>query len=98
MVWLMVRGQIPSLTLVAALVLSIAAPVTGSARAAEAMPKDFVHLRDVAPTIQQDMRYAGPDNFTGKPVPGYGAPECVLVRQAAEALKTVQACLLYTSD
>jgi len=93
MVWFMVRGQIPSLTLAAALVLSIAAALTGAARATEAMPKDFVYLRDVAPTIEQDMRYAGPDNFTGKPVPGYGAPECVLVRQAAEALKTVQADL-----
>jgi len=90
MVWLMVRGQIPSLSLAAALVLSIAAALTGSARSVEAMPKDFVYLRDVAPTIQQDMRYAGPDNFTGKPVPGYVAPECVLVRQAAEALKKVQ--------
>ena len=33
------------------------------------------------------------DNFTGKPVDGYEAPECVLVRQAAEALKKVQADL-----
>ena len=55
------------------------------------MPKDFVYLRDVDPTIQQDMRYAGTDNFTGHKVPGYDAPECVLVRQAAEALKAVQA-------
>ena len=57
------------------------------------MPKDFVYLRDVDPTIQQDMRYAGADNFTGAPVPGYDAPECVLVRQVAEALKAVQADL-----
>jgi D-alanyl-D-alanine dipeptidase len=39
------------------------------------------------------MRYAGPNNFTGKPVPGYDAAECMLVRQAAEALKAVQADL-----
>ncbi len=57
---------------------------------AEEMPKDFVYLRDIDPSIQQDMRYAGPDNFTGKPVPGYEAAECVLVRQAAAALKAVQ--------
>ena len=55
------------------------------------MPKDFVYLSDVDPSIEQDMRYAGADNFTGRPVPGYDAPECVLVRQAAEALKAVQA-------
>jgi D-alanyl-D-alanine dipeptidase len=58
--------------------------------AGEGMPNDFVYLRDIDPTIQQDMRYAGPHNFTGKPVPGYDAAECVLVRQAAEALKAVQ--------
>ncbi len=55
------------------------------------MPSRFVYLRDVDPTVLQDMRYAGPRNFTGHPVPGYAAPECVLVREAAEALKAVQA-------
>jgi D-alanyl-D-alanine dipeptidase len=63
------------------------------ALADDAMPEDFVYLRDVDPTIRQDMRYAGSKNFTGKPAPGYNAPECVLVRQAAEALKKVQADL-----
>ena len=36
------------------------------AAARDALPDDFVYLRDVAPTIAQDMRYAAPDNFTGK--------------------------------
>ena len=63
-----------------------------AARAAE-MPKDFVYLRDIDPTILQDMRYAGSNNFTRKHVPGYDAAECVLVRQTAEALKAVQADL-----
>lgn len=58
---------------------------------ADDMPNGFVYLRDVDPTIQQDMRYAGSNNFTGHKVPGYDAPECVLVRDAAEALKAVQA-------
>lgn len=66
---------------------------TADAQGAESMSEDFVYLRDIDPSIQQDMRYAGPHNFTGEPVPGYGAPECVLVRQAAEALKRVQAAL-----
>ena len=64
-----------------------------AAIAAEAMPEDFIYLRDVDPTIAQDMRYAGSRNFTGAPVPGYQAPECVLLRQAAEAMKRVQADL-----
>ena len=57
---------------------------------AEEMPDGFVYLRDVDPTIEQDIRYAGPSNFTGAPVPGYGAAECVLAQAAAEALKRVQ--------
>jgi D-alanyl-D-alanine dipeptidase len=55
------------------------------------MAAGFVYLRDVDPTIRQDMRYAGSLNFTGRRVPGYEAPECVLVREAAEALKAAQA-------
>jgi len=75
------------------LTLLVALAITVPALAADAMPDDFVHLRDIDPTIQQDMRYAGSRNFTGKPVDGYEAPECVLVRQAAEALQKVQADL-----
>jgi zinc D-Ala-D-Ala dipeptidase len=55
------------------------------------MAEGFVYLSDIDPSIKQDMRYAGTDNFTGRTVPGYDAPQCVLVRQAAEALKAVQA-------
>jgi D-alanyl-D-alanine dipeptidase len=55
------------------------------------IPREFVYLRDIDPTIIQDMRYAGADNFTGAPVPGYSAPECIVLRAAAEALKRVQA-------
>jgi len=58
-----------------------------------ALPAGFVYLRDVAPSIEQDMRYAGDDNFVGRPLPGYDAPECILRRDAAEALKQVQADL-----
>jgi D-alanyl-D-alanine dipeptidase len=54
------------------------------------MAEGFVYLRDVDPTIQQDMRYGTANNFVGKTVPGYEAPECVLVREAAVALKAVQ--------
>jgi D-alanyl-D-alanine dipeptidase len=84
----MFRNRALTLSALLAGVVAIAAP----SRAGE-MPKDFVYLRDIDPSIQQDMRYAGGKNFTGKPVPGYEAAECVLVRQAAEALKAVQADL-----
>jgi zinc D-Ala-D-Ala dipeptidase len=71
------------------IVLVIAVIASTEALAGE-MPEGFVYLRDVDPTILQDMRYAGAQNFTGHSVPGYGAPECVLVKQAAEALRAVQ--------
>ena len=54
------------------------------------MPKEFVYLADVDPTIEQDMRYSTSNNFIGRVVPGYDASECVLVKQAAEALKLVE--------
>ena len=56
----------------------------------------LVYLRDIAPGIRQDMRYAGPDNFTGRPLPGYDAPECLLRPPVASALKRVQADLVRT--
>ena len=61
------------------------------ASAASGLPAGFVRLADTAPSVKQDMRYAGADNFTGRPVPGYGAAQCWLRREAAEALARVQA-------
>lgn len=57
---------------------------------AEPLPAGFVRLRELAPAIAQDIRYATPFNFTGAPVPGYGRGECVLTRAAAEALLRVE--------
>ena len=45
--------------------------LAGAQASASALPEGFVHLRDVDPTILQDMRYAGSNNFTGATVPGY---------------------------
>src|SRR5262249_16207215 len=47
------------------------------------LPRGLVYLRDVAPEIQQDIRYASSRNFTGRPVAGYEAAECVLTRPTA---------------
>jgi D-alanyl-D-alanine dipeptidase len=67
------------------------------AAARDALPADLVYLRDVDASIVQDMRYASFDNFTGHPLPGYGAPECVLRRDVAQALARVQADLAKTN-
>jgi D-alanyl-D-alanine dipeptidase len=64
-----------------------------SAAGESPLPPGFVYLRDVAPTVLQDMKYAGPDNFTGGKLPGYDAPECILREPAARALQRVQADL-----
>jgi len=66
---------------------------TGAAASDRALPAGFVYLRDVAPAILQDLKYAGPDNFTGAKLPGYDAPECVLREPVARALARVQADL-----
>jgi D-alanyl-D-alanine dipeptidase len=74
--------------LAAILLLTSAAPVF-----AADLPKGFVRLADVDPGIRQDIRYAGSDNFLGRPVKGYDAPSCILTRAAAEALSGVQKTL-----
>jgi zinc D-Ala-D-Ala dipeptidase len=58
---------------------------------AQTLPGEFVWLHDVDPTILQDIRYAGPNNFIGRPLAGYGAAECVVKRDVGLALKRVQA-------
>ena len=52
--------------------------------------KGFVHLANVDATIVQDMRYAGPDNFTSVRVPGYEGASCILAEPVARALAKVQ--------
>jgi len=57
--------------------------------AAQVLPGDFVYLHDVDPSIVQDIRYAGVNNFAGRPIAGYAA-ECVVKRAVALALQNVQ--------
>jgi len=66
--------------------------VLGGVAAAEParLPAGFVFLRDVDPSIRQDIRYASSNNFVGHALPGYDGAECVVQRGAAEALREVQ--------
>lgn len=73
------------------LIIAVLAVAAGVAKAD--MPDGFVRLRQVDPGIVQDIRYAGADNFLGRPVAGYKAPECLLLEPAAKALAVVQATL-----
>lgn len=67
--------------------LATAMPLLGAARQ---LPADFVELKQVAPTIRYEIRYAGAHNFLGRPVAGYGAARCLLTKKAALALANVQ--------
>lgn len=60
----------------------------------EALPAGFVYLREIAPSIIQNIRYAGHHNFVGRPIKGYHAPVCILTESAAFALARVQIELL----
>src|SRR6202012_2988261 len=71
------------------LILLTAMAVAGSA-AAQTPPGDFVYLRDLDSSILQDIRYAGANNFMGRPIGGYDAAECVVKRAVGLALKKVQ--------
>jgi D-alanyl-D-alanine dipeptidase len=51
---------------------------------------DFVSVTEIDPTIIVEARYHGSHNFIGRPIEGYEAPKCLLVRAAAEALSRVQ--------
>ena len=50
----------------------------------------LVDVRRADSTIAVEARYAGPSNFTGGPLPGYGAKRALLRREAATALAKVQ--------
>lgn len=76
-----------------ALVAGAALLLAASARPAASLPSGFVHLSDVDPSIVQDIRYAGADNFLGRRAKGYEGASCVLTEKAARALAKVQAGL-----
>lgn len=60
---------------------------------AAGLPEGFVYLEKVAPSVAQEVRYYGEDNFVGARVDGYRAPRIIAARQVAEGLQAVQAVL-----
>jgi D-alanyl-D-alanine dipeptidase len=71
-------------------VMVLAVALIASSASAQSLPGGFVFLRDIDPTIIQDIRYAGSNNFVGQPLAGYAAAECVVKRNVGMALKRVQ--------
>jgi D-alanyl-D-alanine dipeptidase len=54
------------------------------------LPSGFVDATSVVEGLVVEMRYLGSDNFVGRRIDGYQAPRCILTRQAAQALVSVQ--------
>ena len=50
----------------------------------------LVDIRSLVPDMAEDIKYAGRDNFVGRPVEGYGAARCYLLKPVAEALARVE--------
>lgn len=75
---------------VRSLLIAGMAITTISSASAQSLPGGFVYLRDVDPGIIQDIRYATPNNFVGRPLAGYDAGECVVRREVGLRLKAVQ--------
>lgn len=82
----------------ATLLVGVAAACFGPARADEApalshartmAEAGMVDIRQLAPDVMEDIKYAGSDNFVGAPVDGYLAPRCYLQKPAAAALARV---------
>jgi len=71
------------------IVVSVGA-VNAASDAPPKVPPGFVDLAAVAPDIVVDMRYAGADNFLGRPARGYSGARCLLTKEAAGALAAVQ--------
>src|SRR6202000_368150 len=70
--------------------IAVAVACNVAARAAQPLPGGFVYLRDIDPSIMQDIRYATANNFVGHPMAGYRAGECVVKREVAFRLKAIQ--------
>lgn len=58
------------------------------------LPKGFSYIKDVAPTIQRELRYCNHHNFVGVPVNGYEDDVLITSTVTAKALKKVQTELL----
>jgi D-alanyl-D-alanine dipeptidase len=54
-----------------------------------ALPLGFVRLSQITKDVRQEIRYAGSHNFVGRPIAGYGAAECWLRKEVAQALTSV---------
>src|SRR6185503_14730467 len=88
------RGTSPAMTMwmdhVRTIAIALLTMTIASLALAQSLPGSFVYLRDIDPTIIQDIRYATSNNFVGRPLRGYEAGECIVKREVGLRLKAVQ--------
>ena len=58
------------------------------------LPNGFVYVSDIIPNAQLDIRYYSSYNFVGTRIDGYDAPQAILTKEAALALKAASALLV----
>ena len=54
------------------------------------LPKGFVYINDIDPSIIINLKYFGADNFIGRRVPHYKENEGIITKEAAMALSEAQ--------
>jgi len=57
---------------------------------AKDVPKGFIVVSQIIPSIELDIKYYTSDNFIGIPINGYLAPKAILTTEATMALSKVQ--------
>ncbi|TXD48828.1 M15 family metallopeptidase [Polaribacter sp. IC073] len=58
------------------------------------IPKGFVYLENIAPTIKIELRYLSDTNFIGKPINGYKSNCIIVTTETGELLEKIQQELL----
>ena len=61
---------------------------------AQKLPKNFVYLEDIVPSIRIELRYFSNNNFIGKPIDGYNSKSLIITEETAKSLKKIQQELL----
>jgi D-alanyl-D-alanine dipeptidase len=61
---------------------------------AQKLPKGFVYLKEIAPSIKTELRYFSHQNFIGKPIAGYERDCLIITKETAVSLKRIQQELL----
>lgn len=50
------------------------------------LPAEFCYVDQVVPNLRTELKYAGTDNFVGRPIRGYVGKRAILRKDAAQAL------------